>query len=287
MSVIVARALPDARDGLKPVHRRILYAMYDMGLRPEFGLQKIARIVGEVLGKYHPHGDHGGLRSHGAHGAGFLDALPAGGWAGQLRQRGWRSARGHALHRSAPGSAGYGTAGRYRKEHGRLRRDNFDGTLEEPTVLPAAIPNLLVNGATGIAVGMATSIPPHNLGEVVDALRYMLENWEKLDDIGVEDLMHFIQGPDFPTGGVILPGGSRRGYPGERLRHRARAGHRAGPGPPGRDGARPQPHHRHRAALHDQQSLPDRAHRRAGARRAGWRASPTCATNPTARGCAS
>jgi DNA gyrase subunit A len=203
MSVIVARALPDARDGLKPVHRRILYAMHDMGLRADTPYKKSARIVGEVLGKYHPHGDMA-----------VYDAMA-------------RMAQDFSMrYLLVDGQGNFGSVdgdppAAMRYTEARLARlsqlmlsdiqkntvdfaPNFDDTLEEPAVLPAALPNLLVNGATGIAVGMATSIPPHNLGEVVDALKYMLDNWTKLDDITVDDLMQFIQGPDFPTGGVII-----------------------------------------------------------------------------------
>jgi DNA gyrase subunit A len=203
MSVIVARALPDARDGLKPVHRRILYAMYDMGLRADSPYKKSARIVGEVLGKYHPHGDMA-----------VYDAMARMAQDFSMRyllidgQGNFGSVDG-----DPPAAMRY-TEARLEESALDLLADihkdtvdfdsNFDGTLQEPSVLPAALPNLLVNGATGIAVGMATSIPPHNLSEVVEALKYMLENWEKLDDITVEDLMKFIQGPDFPTGGVIL-----------------------------------------------------------------------------------
>ncbi len=202
MSVIVARALPDARDGLKPVQRRILYAMHDVGLRPDTPYKKSARIVGEVLGKYHPHGD-----------VAVYDAMA-------------RMAQDFSLrHPLVDGQGNFGSvdgdspaAMRYTEARltpiatellADLDKDtvdftpNFDDTLQEPTALPAAIPNLLVNGASGIAVGMSTSIPPHNLGEVCDALIYILDHWRKLDDVTVEDLMRFIQGPDFPTGGVI------------------------------------------------------------------------------------
>jgi DNA gyrase subunit A len=203
MSVIVARALPDARDGLKPVHRRILYAMYDMGLRPDSGYKKSARIVGEVLGKYHPHGDMAVYESMARLAQDFsMRYLLVDG------QGNFGSVDG-----DPPAAMRY-TEARLTSPALDLLSDinkntvnfidNFDGTLTEPTVLPAAIPNLLVNGATGIAVGMATSIPPHNLGEIIDAVQYMLINWEKLDDVGVEELMHFVKGPDFPTGGVIL-----------------------------------------------------------------------------------
>ncbi|MEW6400389.1 MAG: DNA gyrase subunit A [Chloroflexota bacterium] len=210
MSVIVARALPDARDGMKPVQRRILYAMYDMGIRADTPYKKSARIVGEVLGKYHPHGD-----------SSVYEAMA-------------RLAQDFSMRTMlVDGQGNFGSvdgdppaAMRYTEARlaapaldilADINKDtvdfvgNFDDTLMEPSVLPSAIPNLLVNGATGIAVGMATSIPPHNLGEVVDALVYMLEKWEKLDDIDVETLMEFVQGPDFPTGGMIIQNGSDEG----------------------------------------------------------------------------
>ena len=203
MSVIVARALPDARDGLKPVHRRILYAMHDMGLRPESPYKKSARIVGEVLGKYHPHGDMAVYEAMARMAQDFsMRALLVDG------QGNFGSVDG-----DSPAAMRY-TEARLTNLASNLLSDiqkntvdfseNFDGTLTEPDVLPAAFPNMLVNGATGIAVGMATSIPPHNLGEVIDALVYLLGNWEKLDDFTIEDLMRFIKGPDFPTGGVII-----------------------------------------------------------------------------------
>lgn len=203
MSVIVARALPDARDGLKPVQRRILYAMYDMGIRADTAYKKSARIVGEVLGKYHPHGDSAVYEAMARMAQDFsLRTLLVDG------QGNFGSVDG-----DPPAAMRY-TEARLTSAALEILFDlnkntvnfapNFDDTLEEPSVLPAAIPNLLVNGATGIAVGMATSIPPHNLGEVVDALVFMLEKWEKLDDIDVEQLMKFVQGPDFPTGGLIV-----------------------------------------------------------------------------------
>ncbi len=202
MSVIVARALPDVRDGLKPVHRRILYAMHDMGLLHDRPYKKSARIVGEVLGKYHPHGD-----------AAVYDAMV-------------RMAQDFSLrYPLVDGQGNFGSidgdnAAAMRYTEARLAeisqlmwadlhkdtvdwRPNFDNTLQEPAVLPAVLPNLLVNGANGIAVGMATNIPPHNLGEVIDALVYVIERWDRLDQVGVDDLMRFIQGPDFPTGGIV------------------------------------------------------------------------------------
>ena len=203
MSVIVARALPDARDGMKPVHRRILYAMFDMGLRPDSDYKKSARIVGEVLGKYHPHGD-----------SAVYEAMAR--MAQDFSMR-YMLVQGQGNFGSVDGDPP--AAMRYTEARlagpafdmlADIRKntvdfsDNFDGSLTEPDVLPAALPNLLLNGATGIAVGMSTNIPPHNLSEIIDALVYMLGNWEKLDDINVDDLMRFIQGPDFPTGGVII-----------------------------------------------------------------------------------
>ncbi len=206
MSVIVARALPDARDGLKPVQRRLLYAMHDMGLRPDSAYKKSARIVGEVLGKYHPHGD-----------APVYEAMARMAQDFSMRyllvdgQGNFGSVDG-----DAPAAMRY-TEARLHRAAMELMADiekntvdftpNFDDTLTEPNVLPAALPNLLVNGANGIAVGMATSIPPHNLGEVCDALIYMLDRWQKLDDVGTPDLMRFVKGPDFPTGGLILDDG--------------------------------------------------------------------------------
>ena len=203
MSVIVARALPDARDGLKPVQRRILYAMYDMGIRADSSYKKSARIVGEVLGKYHPHGDSAvyeamarmaqdfsmrTLLVDGQGNFGSVDGDPPA--AMRYTEARLTSAALDILFDLNKNTVDF--------------NPNFDDTLTEPGVLPSALPNLLVNGATGIAVGMATSIPPHNLTEVIDAIVYMLEKWEKLDDIDVETLMEFIQGPDFPTGGVII-----------------------------------------------------------------------------------
>jgi DNA gyrase subunit A len=203
MSVITARALPDARDGLKPVQRRILYAMYDMGLRPNRGYKKSARIVGEVLGKYHPHGD-----------SAVYDAMVR--MAQDFTMR-YPLVDGQGNYGSIDGDS----AAAMRYTEARLAAiamelladidqdtvdfgSNFDGTLQEPEVLPAKLPNLLVNGASGIAVGMATNIPPHNLAEVCDALIHLIDNYARADEVTVDDLMHFIKGPDFPTGGTIL-----------------------------------------------------------------------------------
>ncbi|MCC7358964.1 MAG: DNA gyrase subunit A [Anaerolineales bacterium] len=203
MSVIVARALPDARDGLKPVQRRILYALHDLGIRADSPYKKSARIVGEVLGKYHPHGD-----------VSVYEAMAR--LAQDFSMR-YLVVDGQGNFGSIDGDAP--AAMRYTEARlaplamdllADIEKDtvsfaaNFDDTLTEPGVLPAAVPNLLVNGASGIAVGMATSVPPHNLGEVIDALVFMLDRWTKLDDVTVNELMRYVKGPDFPTGGIIL-----------------------------------------------------------------------------------
>ena len=203
MSVIVSRALPDARDGLKPVQRRILYAMYDMGIRLDSPYRKSARIVGEVLGKYHPHGDQSVYEAMSRMAQDFsMRTLLVDGQGnfGSVDGDPPAAMRYTEARLAAPALDLLADIGKNTVDFA----DNFDGTLTEPTVLPSALPNLLVNGATGIAVGMATNIPPHNLSEIVDACVYMLEKWEKLDDVNVEDLMEFVEGPDFPTGGIII-----------------------------------------------------------------------------------
>ncbi|MEM9485393.1 MAG: DNA topoisomerase (ATP-hydrolyzing) subunit A, partial [Cyanobacteria bacterium P01_F01_bin.116] len=200
MSVIVGRALPDARDGLKPVHRRILYAMHELGLTADRPFRKCARVVGEVLGKYHPHGD-----------TAVYDALV-------------RMAQNFSMR--APLIDGHGNFGSIdndppaamRYTESRLHAltstallqdiesetvdfaDNFDGSQQEPTVMPARVPQLLLNGSSGIAVGMATNIPPHNLGELVDGVIALIENPE----ITSQELMQYVHGPDFPTGALII-----------------------------------------------------------------------------------
>ncbi len=203
MSVIVARALPDARDGLKPVHRRILYAMHDMGLRHNTPYKKSARIVGEVLGKYHPHGD-----------SAVYDAMAR--MAQDFSMR-YMLVDGQGNFGSIDGDSP--AAMRYTEA--RLAAiademladiqkntvefvDNFDGSLQEPSVLPARLPNLLLNGSAGIAVGMATNIAPHNLGEVCNAIVCLIDRYDQIDEVTTQDLMQFIQGPDFPTGGLIV-----------------------------------------------------------------------------------
>lgn len=199
MSVIIGRALPDVRDGLKPVHRRILYAMHDMGMAPGKPFKKCARIVGEVLGKYHPHGDMA-----------VYDAMVR--MAQDFSQR-YELVDGHGNFGSVDGdepAAMRYTEARLSRLSTELLRDidketvdftpNFDETLKEPQVLPGRFPNLLVNGSSGIAVGMATNIPPHNLGEVIDAVITLIDNPE----IEVAELLKIVKGPDFPTGGIIM-----------------------------------------------------------------------------------
>ncbi|MGQ9553911.1 MAG: DNA gyrase subunit A [Anaerolineae bacterium] len=205
MSVIVSRALPDARDGLKPVQRRIIYAMGEMGLWQDAAYKKSARIVGEVLGKYHPHGDMAvyeamvrmaqdfSLRYPLVDGQGNFGSVD-GDEAAAMR---YTEARLSAIAREMLQDIDKETVSFV---------SNFDESLREPEVLPARLPNLLINGSSGIAVGMATSIPPHNLSEVCDALIYLLDNYKRVEDIGTEHLMRFIQGPDFPTGGILYAG---------------------------------------------------------------------------------
>ena len=196
------RALPDVRDGCKPVQRRILFAMYDMGLRADRPQRKCARIVGEVLGKYHPHGDQS------VYGALVRMAQPF-----SLREV---LVDGQGNFGSIDGDSA--AAMRYTEARlsplGELLLsdidadtvdylDNFDNSLTEPSVLPTAFPNLLVNGASGIAVGMATNIPPHNLGEIADAIVFVVQNWKRRNKIGVDELLALVPGPDFPTGGIV------------------------------------------------------------------------------------
>lgn len=199
MSVIITRALPDVRDGLKPVHRRILYAMHEAGMTPNKPYKKSARIVGEVLGKYHPHGDNSVYDATVRLAQNFSTRYPL--------------VDGHGNFGSVDGDSAAAmryTEVRMAKITGEMLEDidketvdfmpNYDGSLQEPAVLPSKIPNLLVNGSAGIAVGMATNIPPHNLGEVVDGCVTLIDNPEAT----LEDIMKCIQGPDFPTGAKIL-----------------------------------------------------------------------------------
>ncbi len=199
MSVIISRALPDVRDGLKPVQRRILYAMHDMGIRPGSAYKKSARIVGEVLGKYHPHGDDPVYEAMVRLAQDFTMRHPLVDGQGNFG----------SIDNDPPAAMRY-TEARLARIAEEMLADidretvdfapNFDGSLQEPAVLPARLPGLLVNGAAGIAVGMATNIPPHNLGEVCDAIAHLIENPEAT----TADLAEIVRGPDFPTGGVIF-----------------------------------------------------------------------------------
>ena len=203
MSVIVARALPDARDGLKPVHRRILYAMQDMGIRANTAFKKSARIVGEVLGKYHQHGDLAVYESMARMAQDFsMRYLLVDG------QGNFGSVDG-----DAPAAMRYTEARLHKMAEEMLAdlekntvdfTDNFDGSLKEPLVLPSRLPNLLLNGSSGIAVGMATNIPPHNLKELATAIIYLIDHYDTMEEVPIEFLMKFIPGPDFPTGGIIV-----------------------------------------------------------------------------------
>ena len=199
MSVIIARALPDVRDGLKPVQRRTLYDMYELGIRYDKPYRKSARIVGDTMGKYHPHGD-----------SSIYDALVV---MAQDFKKGLPLVDGHGNFGSIEGDG----AAAMRYTEARLQKvtqeaflgdldknvvdfgPNFDETEKEPLVLPVKVPNLLINGAEGIAVGMATSIPPHNLAEVIDGVIAYMKN----PDITTEEMMDYIKGPDFPTGGIV------------------------------------------------------------------------------------
>src|SRR5580658_46258 len=198
MSVIVGRALPDVRDGLKPVHRRVLYAMNELGLGPTRSYAKCAKIVGEVMGNYHPHGD-----------SAIYDTL--------VRMAQEFSMRNELV--DGPAAAMRYTEARLARIATEMLRDldmdtvdfapNYDGSRREPLVLPARFPNLLVNGSSGIAVGMATNIPPHNLREVIDATIAYIDD----PDIETAGLMRHVKGPDFPTGGIILGhGGIKDAY---------------------------------------------------------------------------
>ncbi len=203
MSVIVSRALPDARDGLKPVHRRILYAMHDMGIRANSTYKKSARIVGEVLGKYHPHSDTAVYDSMARMAQTFSLRYPLVDGQGNFGSIGG----------DPPAAMRYTEAKMDRlagemlvdiEKETVIFTDNFDASLQEPSVLPSRLPNLLLNGSSGIAVGMASNVPPHNLSELTGAINYLIDNFEGIDDISADDLMQFVKGPDFPTGGIIV-----------------------------------------------------------------------------------
>ncbi|PZM95269.1 MAG: DNA gyrase subunit A, partial [Actinobacteria bacterium] len=203
MSVIVGRALPDVRDGLKPVHRKILYAMYDSGYRPDRGYVKCSRVVGDVMGQFHPHGD-----------AAIYDALVRMAQPWSLR---YPLIDGNGNF----GSPGNDPAAAMRYTECKLDplamemlrdidedtvdfQDNYDGRAKEPTILPSRIPNLLINGSEGIAVGMATKIPPHNLREIAAAVQWCLEHPDADEETTLDALIEIVKGPDFPTAGLIV-----------------------------------------------------------------------------------
>ena len=269
MSVIVGRALPDVRDGLKPVHRRVLFAMNEAGLQPNRPYSKCARIVGDVMGNYHPHGD-----------SAIYDTLVRLAQDFSMRNPLVDGQGNFGSVDDDPAAAMRYTEARLAALAREMLRDldedtvdfqpNYDGRKQEPVVLPARFPNLLVNGASGIAVGMATNIPPHNLRETIDATIAYIDD----PDIDTAGLMQHIKGPDFPTGGVILGvTGIREAYETGRGRVRVRArahigGHRQ------RQGG----DHRHRAALHGEEGRrrrPDPQDRRARPARRRSPRSPT------------
>ena len=262
MSVIVSRALPDARDGLKPVHRRILFSMHENGRDWNKPYRKSALIVGDVMGKYHPHGDQS-----------IYDALVRMAQDFSMRvplidgQGNFGSVDG-----DPPAAMRYTEARRAKVAHALTEdidkdtvefQDNYDGSEREPMVLPARFPNVLVNGSSGIAVGMATNIPPHNLGEVIDACLAYIDD----PSINLEALTDIVPGPDFPTGGFIIGKLAARARAGAGPRLDPDAGalrHRGDPQGPRR-------HHRHRNPLYGEQGAAAGAHRRTGARQAGRR----------------
>ncbi len=258
MSVIVSRALPDARDGLKPVHRRILFGMQEAGYTPDKTYRKSARVIGDVMGKYHPHGD-----------ASIYDAMVRMAQPFSMRvplidgQGNFGSVDG-----DPPAAMRY-TEVRLAKAAMLLLDDidkdtvdfqpNYDESAHEPKVLPASFPNLLINGGSGIAVGMATNIPPHNPGEIIDATLALIAD----PDITLESLMRIVPGPDFPTGGIVL------GRSGIRRRSRpAAAAHDPRPRRDRGDPRRPPGHRGHRDPLPGEQAHPAGTHRRAGPRQA-------------------
>merc|ERR1712224_360203 len=271
LSVIVGRALPDARDGLKPVHRRILYAMHELKLVQEKPYRKSARVVGEVLGKYHPHGDTAVydalvrmaqpfsmsvplVQGHGNFGSIDSDPLAAMRYT-ECRLEGFAS---EALLRDLA----FSTVDTV---------PNFDASVDEPTVLPARLPNLLINGSTGIAVGMATKIPPHNVCEIVAALKAFIQN----PDIELEELLQHVPAPDFPTGGLIMKDASNlravysNGVGKVTLRGRAHTEKVKRKGKGAREAID------HRNPLPDEQGVPGRKHCRHGEQKKSWTALPT------------
>ncbi len=279
MSVNIGRALPRAEDGLKPVHRRILYAMFREGLLANRRYSKCAGVVGEVLKRYHPHGDMS-----------VYDALVRMAQPWSMRYPLVNGQGNFGSIDGDPPAAYRYTECRLTRLAERLLADidketvdfvpNYDGSQEEPDILPSLPPNLLINGSDGIAVGMATNIPPHNLGEVCDALLALIKNPE----LSFEKILDIIPGPDFPTGGQLLGRTAiRQAYLNKRgiLTMRALAAIETDK----RSGKRLD--NRARDSLPGQQDPADRAHRRAGQRKADRRGIATCAMSRTATGCGS
>ena len=203
MSVIIDRALPDVRDGLKPIHRRILYAMERNGWRPGTKFTKSANIVGEVMGKYHPHGDSAIYDAMVRLAQDWVMRAPLVEGQGNFGSMDGDPPAAHRYTEARMSRAGAALLTDLDKETVDFR-DNYDGTQKEPVVLPAMLPNLLLNGQVGIAVGMATNIPTHNLGELCDAITYLIDNGA--DNTTIDDLLKFVKGPDFPTGGIVYAG---------------------------------------------------------------------------------
>jgi DNA gyrase subunit A len=267
MAVIINRALPDVRDGLKPVHRRLLYSMIELGVTPDKPYRKSARIVGDVLGKYHPHGDTAVYDTMVRLAQDFSMRMPLVDGQGNFG----------SVDGDDPAAMRY-TEARLSKIAMEMVTDldketvdfypNFDETLMQPAVLPSRFPNLLVNGSGGIAVGMATNIPPHNLGEVIDGTVYLIDH----PDCSIEELMQFIKGPDFPTAGMILgTSGIHAAYRTGRGRIIMRA----------KCDIEQMNNNKSQIIVTE---IPYQVNK--ARRKSAWRGFPTCATSPTATGCA-
>ena len=283
MSVIVGRALPEVRDGLKPVHRRVLYAMYDSGFRPDRSHAKSARSVAETMGNYHPHGD-----------ASIYDTLVRMAQPWSLRYPLVDGQGNFGSPGNDPPAAMRYTEARLTPLAMEMLREiddetvdfipNYDGRVQEPTVLPSRFPNLLVNGSGGIAVGMATNIPPHNLRELAEAVYWCLENHEADEEATLAAVMERVKGPDFPTAGLIV---GSQGIT-RRLHHRPRLDPDAWRGGDRGGLARPHRDRHHRAAVSGQPRQLHHLDRRAGPRRQAAPASPTSRTRAaTASACGS
>lgn len=257
MSVIVSRALPDVRDGLKPVHRRILYAMHENGFEYNKPFRKSARVVGDVMGKYHPHGDSAIYDAMVRMAQDFSMRLPLIDGQGNFGSMDGDKAAAMRYTEARMAKAAHFLLDDIDKDTIDFR-DNYDETTKEPSVIPARFPNMLVNGAGGIAVGMATNIPPHNLGEVIDGCMAYVDD----PDISVEGLMEFVHGPGFPDRWAYSwPFGHPFG-----LQDRPRFCRHAGTYPCRGNPCQPRSHHRDRSSLSGEQGHPDGKNRRTGPR---------------------